>query len=244
MSDALLQVRNLRITLSGREVLQGIDLDLAAGEWLGLVGANGSGKTTLVRSICGRLPVQAGCVTVSGKDLAEQPVPAKQALGVCLEPAALPEDLSLRQFLDLWAWGKGRKACGVEDLALCDALDLGEELDLPLGAYSLGMKQKASLVAALMGDPPLLLLDESLSNLDPLSRVRLRELLGERHRAGCSILYCAHEFSELQRCCDRVLALEEGRIFAFWHREEWSGRDLEALFLAALEEIRGDRGDR
>jgi ABC-2 type transport system ATP-binding protein len=234
----LLSLKQLNKHLSGKKILDGIDLEIACGEFVGLIGPNGSGKTTLVRCISGQLLVNSNTVFVNGVDLQMESVKAKSYIGVALDPALLPPQLTGSQFLELWA--SARQVSWQDKTAntMISIFNLGERLADEIHTYSLGMKQKLGIVAAMLGDPELLILDESLSSLDPLSSWNFKKLLRQKCDAGrLSILMTSHIIESIEKYCDRVLMIDNGSICQEWTKEELqkereqSGLDLEEMFI-------------
>jgi ABC-2 type transport system ATP-binding protein len=240
-ADMVLEVQGLNQVLGGRAVYPapGLDLCVRPGELVGIIGPNGSGKTTLLRSLCGRLPVPAGVIRIGGIDITADPFAARRLTGAVPEPGLLPPALSGRQLLELWASAWGLDALPPETLELARRVQLADRLQDPVGTWSLGMQQKLGLLLALLSRPPLLLLDESLGSLDPLSAWQFRRELRACCEGGASALVCSHQTGQLGRDCDRVLLLIEGRWAGQWSREQLEaeaarGRDLEDLFLEVL----------
>lgn len=221
----ILDARGLQLALGGQAVLRGLDLALRPGTFTGLVGPNGSGKSTLLRCLAGILAPASGRVLVGGHDLAVAPVQGKSLLGYAPEPALLPDVLRGCDCLELFARARGLPAIPEATLALAERLQFGRWRDREIGTYSLGTRQKLSVLLGLLGEPPLLLLDESLNGLDPVSALRLKQHLGRLAREqGCAVLLATHGVEIAEHHLDAVLLLDEGRISACWQRT-----DLDAL---------------
>lgn len=240
-AEPVLAVSGLHQTLGGRAVYPdpGLDLTVAPGELVGIIGPNGSGKTTLLRSLGGRLPVPHGVIRIGGREITEDPWATRRLVGTVPEPGLLPRALSGRQLLDLWCRAWQLPALPAETLELARRVRLHDRLDDPVGEWSLGMQQKLGLLLALLPRPALLLLDESLGSLDPLSAWEFRRELRACCQAGAAALVCSHQTGQLGRDCDRVLLLIEGRWAGHWDRQTLAreaarGRDLEDLFLEVL----------
>ena len=219
MSTRLL-LRDIHLSYGADEVLRGVDLSLAAGELVGLIGPNGSGKSSLMRACAGLVPCE-GHVAIDGIDPRKEPVSARTRLGYATDPATLPGVLRGRQCIDLVA---GVRQCGADAIgqavALADALGLAPWLEREVAEYSLGTRQKLAVVLALLGAPPLLLLDEVLNGLDPLAAYQLKTILRERADAGATVLLATHGLDVAERFLDRAVLLLDGRIAADWNRSE------------------------
>lgn len=172
---------------AGQPVLQGIDLELPRGEFVALIGPNGSGKTTLLHCVAGLLRPQSGRVLIDGIDIAHDPHGAKSHLGFAIDPGQLPSLLTGSECLRLFAAARALPAIPAATLALAEALTLSPMLERRIGQYSLGTRQKLGIVLGLLGEPPLLLLDEPLNGLDPASAYALKRHLHHLTRErGCT----------------------------------------------------------
>ncbi len=192
------------------EVLRGVSFHVEPGEFVGLVGNNGAGKTTLLRILAGQLAATSGTVRIGGIDVARFPVRARALIGYVPEQPALWEYLTAREFLSFVAEIRGATDLG-EALAIAN---LREDADRLVREYSQGMRRRTALAAALLGHPPVLLLDEALNGLDPASTSRIREILQERCAAGAAVILSTHALEMVERVASRVLLLTEGRVGA------------------------------
>lgn len=218
-TDAL-EIDQLVAGYPGCTVLHGLDLRVERGEWLGLLGANGSGKTTLLDCIASRRRPDSGRILIDGHAL-EEGVLAKHRLGYAVAPESLPNLLSGRECLAVHAAAK-QLAC-VEDelLELAQALGLSRWLDDPVAMYSLGTRQKLGVLLALVGEPALVVLDESFNGLDPASSLVLKHhLRGRADASRCAILLATHGLDLVERYCDSAVLLEEGRLIGRWQLDE------------------------
>ena len=241
MSTPILQLDGLCQAYGDTEVLHGIDLDLPRGEFVALIGPNGSGKSSLLQCIAGILEPCAGRVLVDGIDMANSAQAAKQRLGYAVDPAHLPARLTGRECLQLFAGARGLAGIPDATLTLADTLALAAVLDKSVDRYSLGMRQKLAIGLGMIGEPPLLLLDESLNGLDPASahalKRHLRALAAER---GTTIVLATHSLELAEHFVDRVLLLVDGRLLHGWNRADLDamrsdpGRSLEQAMIDVL----------
>jgi ABC-2 type transport system ATP-binding protein len=214
-----------------------VSLEVRAGEIVGFLGANGAGKTTTLRCVAGLLAPDAGSIMVAGADLAREPRVAKARMGFVPDKPLLYDKLSAREFLAFVAALYDLPAAAAERRAeaLLARLELAPHAHRTLDGYSLGMRQKTSLVAALLHSPPLLLLDEPLTGLDPAAARVLKDLLREHAAAGGGVLVSTHLLDVAERLCDRVIILRAGRVVADGTlatlRGGDAGRSLEDVFL-------------
>ena len=215
---SLLSVRDLHQQRGGREVLRGLDLELRRGELVGLIAPNGSGKSTLLQTLLGLLPDWRGSIRVDGQDLALAPDQARAVMGYAVAPESLPLVITPRQCLGIVA--RLRDAAIDPAIEGADALGLSPWLDRPVSACSLGTRQKLAILLALLGNPPLILLDEVQNGLDPLAAYELKRQLRARVDAGAAVLLATHGLEVAERLLDRAVLLLDGRIVADWNRDD------------------------
>ena len=238
--DIVLEIRGLHAGYDKRRVLTGVDLQIARGEWLALLGPNASGKTTLLHCVAGMLVPSAGGICICGHALRQEAMSAKRQLGFGCAPERLPGLLTGRQCLEVYAAAKSLAAIDAGVLALAEEFAFTDMLDGFVGAYSLGTKQKLAVLLALLGEPALVVLDEAFNGLDPASALVLKKHLRARASAGrCAILLATHALDVVERYSDRALLLLEGRIARHWGADELAalrampGEGLEAALAAA-----------
>lgn len=193
---------------AGRGIFD-LELSIREGEMVGYVGTNGSGKTTTIRHIMGFLKPGGGTVTVNGLSSWEHASEIVRQIGYVPGEIAFPDLRTGTDFL----------RCQAEFLGLSDmryANELIERLQLDpragLKRMSKGMKQKTALVAALMQDAPIIILDEPTTGLDPLMRATFLDIIGEEHKKGKTIFMSSHSFDELEKTCDKVALISDGHI--------------------------------
>lgn len=236
-----LVVSGLEVRYAGTAVLKGIDLQLPAGEFIALLGPNAAGKTTLLHAIAGVVRASCGRVQVEGIDVARHPRAARMRLGLAVAPNLLPERLTGRECLRLFAAARGLREIPAEALALAEAVRFTAVLDRSVSHYSLGTRQKLGILLGLLGSPPLVLLDEPVNGLDPLSAHALKQHLRMRTREhGDTVLMATHAMDVAERFVDRALLMIEGRLVHGWDAQTLEGlrrdpdRSLEDLMVEAL----------
>ena len=216
-----------------------IELDVEYGEIFGLLGPNGSGKTTTLKMILGLVKPDSGSINVLGINVEEDPIAVKRRVGYVPESPRIYEFLTGLEFLDLtgdiYGMSPAEKKNRIDEYL--EALELeGREGDM-ISSYSQGMKQKVSVISALMHKPELLLLDEPLSGLDPRSARIIKDLLRELASKGVTTLMSTHVLEIAQAMCDRIAIMYEGRLLALGTMEElrerarMPGSGLEDIFL-------------
>ncbi len=194
--------------------LDDVSFTVGRGAVTALLGPNGSGKSTLMRCLIGYFSPTAGAVRVGGIDVAQRPVEARREVGYLPEQVMLYPELRVRRYLRFVAGMKrlgavaARRAvdqavarCGLEAVA-----------DRPNGALSKGYRQRVGLAQALLGDPPVLVLDEPTVGLDPVQTMEMRDLL--RGLDGCTVLLSTHVLAEAGALCSRIVIMSGGRVVA------------------------------
>ncbi len=208
----MIEAEALGRTYGDRVVVQAVDLSVAAGEVVGLLGVNGAGKTTILRMLVGALAPTSGAVRIGGIDLFEAPLRARALVGYLPEVAPVPADAGVIEALlhvaRLYRVSRPRAAAE----AVAERLGLMPVADRLVGQLSKGWRQRVGLAAALVHAPRAVVLDEPASGLDPTQRVELRGLLRELADAGTAVLMSTHALADVEATCDRVAVLHEGRI--------------------------------
>jgi ABC-2 type transport system ATP-binding protein len=193
-----------------------VNLYVEAGEVLALLGPNGAGKTTSVRMMTSILQPSSGTVRLAGYDVLKHPAKVRAKVGVLTEQHGLYERMKGLEYLGFF----GRVYHLPKDLLekrardLMERFDLGFALDRRLGEYSKGMKQKLALVRAMLHDPPVLLLDEPTSAMDPHSAKLVRDAIVELQRGERTFLITTHNLNEAQTLADRIAIIRQGKIIA------------------------------
>jgi ABC-2 type transport system ATP-binding protein len=195
--------------------VDGVDLAVGEGDRYGLLGPNGSGKTTLIRLLLGLVYATSGEITVLGRPMPRQLKAVLPQVGTLVEGPAAYGHLSGRANLavvDAAGPGGGRRTRRARIDEALERVGLGGVDRRPVKAYSLGMRQRLGLAAALLRAPRLLVLDEPTNGLDPRGIGEFRELLTELNRAGTTLLVSSHLLSEVDQLCTRVGVMDRGRL--------------------------------
>jgi ABC-2 type transport system ATP-binding protein len=208
----MIDVRDLSRSFGRLTALDHVTFHVEPGEIVALLGPNGAGKTTASRVIAGILAPSDGDVLVDGISVRADPGSIRERCGMVTDQPSLYERMTLRAYLEFFCHLYDVAAAGRRTEELAELLGLSDRLDVRLGAFSRGMKQKVAIARGLVHDPPVLLLDEPATALDPETARALRSFivsLRARHRA---ILLCTHDLDEAQRIADRVVVLYRGRV--------------------------------
>ena len=206
--------------------LDGVDLEVGAGELVGLLGPNGAGKSTLVKIACGLVRASGGRAEVCGAPAGSRE--ARRALGYLAELFRFPGWARAEEVLALHQRLAGSDGGAAERTALLQQVDLLDARERRVEAMSKGMQQRLGIAQALIGNPRLLLLDEPTSALDPVGRRMVRGLLERLRERGVAVLLNSHLLSEVELVCDRVAILAGGRVVA-------AGRPSELVHVGGVE---------
>jgi beta-exotoxin I transport system ATP-binding protein len=206
--------RRLRHEASGDvRALEDLSISVHEGEIFGFLGPNGAGKSTTIRLLLGYLHPTAGAATVLGRDIVHDSVEIRRRVGYLPGGIALYDSLTGERLLDYLGDLTGRPP--TRRAELCERLELSERtLRRPVRDYSRGMRQKIGIVQALQHDPELAILDEPTEGLDPLMQHAFYSLLDDLRIAGRTIFFSSHVLSEVERVCDRVAIVRQGRLVA------------------------------
>ncbi|MBO0703122.1 MAG: ABC transporter ATP-binding protein [Candidatus Dormibacteraeota bacterium] len=210
-SDSVLQTHDLSKRYGRRPAVDRLNLSVRQGEIFGFLGPNGAGKTTTIRMLLGLIRPTAGSVDLFGQDLALNRTRVLPRVGALIEAPALYGYLSGRANLEVLAGplrGIGRRR--IEEVLRTVDLE-GRQHDR-VRSYSLGMKQRLGVAAAMLNDPDLLILDEPANGLDPAGVVEMRDLLRSLVARGATVFVSSHVLAEVQQLCDRVAIIARGHL--------------------------------
>jgi ABC-2 type transport system ATP-binding protein len=216
-----LKVRALTAGYEDRSVLTKIDLEVPGGQWFALLGPNGSGKTTLLTCAVGMLEPSEGDVLICGHSIRSEPSAAKRLLGFACAPESIPGLLTGHECLQIFAAAKDLRSVDEDVNELADILELSTRLSHRVQGYSLGMRQKLAILLALLGEPKLIVLDESFNGLDPQSALILRKYFRTRVSSGrSSVVLATHSLDTVERYADRAALLLDGSLIHEWDAME------------------------
>jgi ABC-2 type transport system ATP-binding protein len=250
MAEFAVRTEGLRKVFDQKVAVENLFLEVAEGEFFGFLGPNGAGKSTTIKMLVGLLRPTAGKAYIAGHDIWEDPLPAKQELGVLPEGLNLYERLSAREYLHfvgaMYGLPAGEIASRTEELL--NLIDLTEDADKLIVDYSQGMRKKTALAAAIIHAPRVLFLDEPFEGIDAISGRAIRDVLQQLRRSGTTIFFSSHILEVVERLCTRVAVINDGVVvaegtMAELREQAQSGSEttLEELFLRAVGA--GDRMD-
>jgi ABC-2 type transport system ATP-binding protein len=224
--STVLQTRGLTRRYGRTVAVAGVDLDVEQGEIFGLVGPNGAGKTTTMRMLATLLVPSEGDARILGHSVRREPDEVRRLIGYMPDTFGVYDDMRVWEYLDFFARCHGLPASRRKRLIddLLELVDLAHKRDAYVEQLSRGMQQRLCLAHALVHEPPLLLLDEPASGLDPRARVELRELLRELRAMGKTIVISSHILPELEELCTAVAIIDHGKLLASGRVDEIQGR--------------------
>jgi ABC-2 type transport system ATP-binding protein len=239
----MLKLANVSKSYAGGKVkaVDDITLHVKKGEIFGFIGPNGAGKTTTIKMICGILQPDSGSLEINGYDIRRDPIRAKRSIGYVPDNHEVYERLTGLEYLnfigDVYgvesAARKERVAKYLEMFEIADAA--GERIK----SYSHGMKQKLLITAALLPQPPLWMLDEPLTGLDPRAAMLLKEEMRKHCEAGFTVFFSTHILEVAERLCDRIGIIQNGKLIAVGTLDELRGQEkdetLEKIFFELTE---------
>ncbi|MDR3217070.1 MAG: ABC transporter ATP-binding protein [Clostridiaceae bacterium] len=234
----MLSIRNLTKIFPGNKIaVNDLNLEVAAGEIFGFIGPNGAGKSTTIKCITGILNFERGEISVCGKDVKRDSVAAKKSIGYVSDSHIIYDKLTGLEFVTFM--------CDVYGVPTADRVKKLDEYLTMFGmkdvakaqirTYSHGMKQKISVIGAIIHDPKLLILDEPLTGLDPQSAFQLKEFMRSYASAGNTVFFSSHVLDVVEKVCDRIGIIDGGSLIAACTftelRERGLDSSLEELFL-------------
>ncbi|MEK3881380.1 ABC transporter ATP-binding protein [Paenibacillus sp. PL2-23] len=220
MDEIVLSVKQLHKKINGKTIVDNVSFELRSGDIVGFLGPNGAGKTTTIRMLVNLIKPTSGHVYICGRNIRKEPEEALRHVGAIVENPELYSYMTGYQNLEQLA----RMQDGVDAKRIREVtavVKLENRIHDKVGTYSLGMRQRLGIAAALLGKPRLLILDEPTNGLDPIGIKELRAFIRSLAEEGLSVLVSSHLLSEVQLLCDRFVIIHQGRVAASGMVEEW-----------------------
>lgn len=239
----LVEIKNLGKKYHARAHYAVRDINIVGheGEIIGILGHNGAGKSTTIKCITGMHPYEEGSINIAGYDLAKNPIKAKQNFGYVSDEHILFEKMTGQEYIDFMAdiYGVSIRQRRERIKKFQDIFQLGDSIYKLISSYSHGMKQKISLMGALIHNPKVFILDEPMVGLDPYTANALRRFFKEHAAAGNLVLFSSHNLDTVEKLCDRVYIIDQGHIIKEISMREFknTGRDFESYFLAITRRV-------
>ncbi len=235
----MLRIEHLTKTYGEKRAVDDLSLHIAPGEIFGFIGHNGAGKTTTLKSVAGILSFDAGEIFVDGVSVTENPLECKRRMAYIPDNPDLYDFMSGIKYLNFVAdvYGVGAAERQERIRTYGDTFRLTDDLAQPVSAYSHGMKQKLAVIAALLHEPRLILMDEPFVGLDPVAAHLLKEQMRAICDRGGAIFFSTHVLEVAEKLCDKVAIIKDGRLIRCGTMEEVRGDDsLESVFLELEEQ--------
>jgi ABC-2 type transport system ATP-binding protein len=213
-NNAALQVRGLRKSYDQLHVLTGVDFDVARGSIFALLGSNGAGKTTIVRILTTLLKPDSGTASVDGFDVVSQPARVRESVSLTGQFTAVDEILTGRENLILIAKLRHVKSAGTVADDLLGRFGLADAAERRVSTYSGGMRRRLDIAMSLIGNPPIIFLDEPTTGLDPEGRIEVWKVIQNLADSGTTVLLTTQYLDEAEKLADRIAILHEGTIIA------------------------------
>jgi ABC-2 type transport system ATP-binding protein len=215
-NQPIIQIKNLNKFYDTKQVLKNLSIDIFPGQVIGYIGPNGAGKSTTVKILTGLLPDFLGEVIIDGMNLAENPQEIKKLIGYVPENAEIYDVLTPMEYLDFIGklYGMQEPVLSERIVKLLTAFGLGANINDRMDTFSKGMKQKVLLIAGIINNPKILILDEPLSGLDANAVILVKELITRLSKEGKTIFYCSHMMDVVEKVSDRILLINKGEIIA------------------------------
>lgn len=234
----MLKIQNLSKSYDQKKAVDSLSLHIQKGEIYGFIGHNGAGKTTTLKACCGILAFEEGEIFMDGMSVKNNPLACKKKI------AYIPDDPELYGFMkgiqylhfvaDIFEVPEDVRQARIRKYA--DEFSLTEDLAQPISTYSHGMKQKLAVVAALIHEPKLIIMDEPFVGLDPKAAHTLKILMREICQKGGAIFFSTHVLDVAEKLCDKVAIIKDGKLIKAGTMDEVKGDDsLESVFLELVE---------
>jgi len=215
--------------------VEDFSFDISGGKIYGFLGKNGAGKSTIIKAVVGMHGFNEGSISVCGYDVVHESVKAKEQIGFVPDIYALYENLTGRQYINYVAdiYSVGKKDRDERISRLLDRLEMRDHFDKQIKTYSHGMKQKITIIGALVHDPKIWILDEPMTGVDPNSIFQIKECMREHAARGNIVFFSSHLIDVVHNLCDEIIIIKQGKLIYASSMDEINakGIDLEALFL-------------
>ena len=235
----MLKIEHLTKAYGEKKAVDDLNLHIAPGEVYGFIGHNGAGKTTTLKSVVGILQFDQGEITIGGKSIKTDPLACKRLLAYIPDNPDLYDYMTGIKYLNFIAdvFGVDAQTRRERIRTYADTFELTGDLAQPIAAYSHGMKQKLSIIAAWLHDPRLIVMDEPFVGLDPKAAHTLKGMMRQVCDNGGAIFFSTHVLEVAEKLCDKVAIIKGGRLIRSGTMEEVKGDDsLEEVFLELEED--------
>lgn len=239
----MIEIRNVtKIYNNEIKAIDNINLTISSGEIVGFIGLNGAGKTTLIKVLTGIIKADSGSILVDGYDIVKEPLKAKQMIGYISDSPDMFLRLTGIEFInfiaDIYKIPVENRKERIKNIA--EQFGLLDVLDKPMQGYSHGTRQKMMVIAALVHNPKVWILDEPMIGLDPKSQKVLKNMMKEHVKEGNTVFFSTHVLEIAEKLCDKVVIINEGKIMYYGTlddlKKEYKKKDLEDLFMEVIKD--------
>jgi len=237
----MLEIKNLTKSYgnSAKNAVEDLSISLNPGEIYGFLGPNGAGKSTTIKSLVGIYPFQHGDILIDGVSIKTDPLNAKRQIGYVSDNHAVFERLTGCEYVNHIAnlYGVDMKVAEERCAELLKIFKLEAAFNHPIKSYSHGMKQKISVIGALVHEPKLWVLDEPLTGLDPQSSYQLKQVMKRHAAKGNTVFFSSHILDVVENLCDRCCIIKQGKLQGVYdlHELKSRGDSLERIFMEAID---------
>jgi ABC-2 type transport system ATP-binding protein len=237
MSSPAILVRDLKKSYGSKAAVNGVDLEVPRGSFFGFLGPNGAGKSTTIRILTGLIPADSGYIEILGLRLPEDEMEIKKRIGLVPDESLLFERLTGYEFLEFVGrmYGLPRDVAIQRARGLLDLMELANDRKV-IGEYSKGMRKRVAMAASLIHHPELFLMDEPFEGVDAVGARLMKDILLDQVKRGATIFLTSHVLEVVERLCDRVAIINQGRIVTCGTIEELraGGESLEDAFVRVV----------
>lgn len=235
----MLKIENLTKKYGDKSAIDNLNLEVQDGEIFGFIGHNGAGKTTTIKCMVGILEFDNGNIYINGNSIKDEPLKCKKNIAYIPDNPDIYENLTGISYLnfvaDIFEIDKKTREERINKYA--EAFEIKNELQDLISSYSHGMKQKLVIISALIHTPKLLILDEPFVGLDPKASFTLKEIMKEITKEGAAIFFSSHVLEVVEKLCDKVGIIKEGKLITYGTVEEVKGNEsLEEVFLELIKD--------
>jgi ABC-2 type transport system ATP-binding protein len=234
MPSPAILVRDLRKSYAGKPAVDGVNLDVPRGSFFGFLGPNGAGKSTTIRILTGLIPADSGTVEILGFRLPNEELAVKQRIGLVPDESLLFDRLTGAEFLEFVGrmYGLARPTAIERARGLLELFQLREDRKI-IGEYSKGMRKRVAMAASLIHHPELFLMDEPFEGVDAVGARLMKDILLDQVRRGATVFLTSHVLEVVERLCDRIAIIHQGKIVSSGALEELraGGESLEDAFV-------------
>ncbi len=235
----MLKIENLTKKYGDKSAIDNLNLEVQDGEIFGFIGHNGAGKTTTIKCMVGILEFDNGNIYINGNSIKDEPLKCKKDIAYIPDNPDIYENLTGISYLnfvaDIFEIDKKTREERINKYA--EAFEIKNELQDLISSYSHGMKQKLVIISALIHTPKLLILDEPFVGLDPKASFTLKEIMKEITKEGAAIFFSSHVLEVVEKLCDKVGIIKEGKLITYGTVEEVKGNEsLEEVFLELIKD--------